>query len=93
MQHFENGDLVLLINSIYHPEIIGHIGTITCGESQVTAYDRYDRLITGNFAVVDLPNDINRYGTTLWYLKPGHLIKIKPGSSLKPKVTRALTSL
>jgi hypothetical protein len=93
VQHFENGDLVLLINSIYNPEIIGHIGIVECRESQITGYDRFGGLISGNYVVVDLANDINRHGTTLWYLKPEHLKKINPGNAIKLSVTNALISV
>ena len=90
MQYFENGDLVLLINSIYNPEIIGHIGAVALCDSHITGYDRYGRLISGNYVVVDLPNDINRHGTTLWYLKPEHLVKIIPGDENREEITKAL---
>lgn len=90
MQYFENGDLVLLINSIYNPEIIGHIGVVARSESQITGYDRYGRLISGNYVVVDLPNDINRHGTMLWYLKPEHLVKIIPDDGQQVEMSKAL---
>jgi len=89
VQYFENGDLVLLINSIYNPEIIGHIGVVARSESQITGYDRYGCLISGNYVVVDLPNDINRHGTMLWYLKPEHLKKIIPGDDKQEEITRS----
>ncbi len=78
MQCFEVGDLVLLINATYNPEIIGHVGTVAKSESHIKGYDKYGRSVSGNYVVVDLADDINRHGTTLWYLKPDHLIKIKP---------------
>jgi len=90
VQYFENGNLVLLINSMYNPEIIGHIGTVALCDSHITGYDRYGRLISGSYVVVDLPNDINRHGTTLWYLKAEHLIKIIPGDEKQDKITQAL---
>lgn len=76
MQHYETGDLVLVINSIYNTGIIGHVGTVHHGEAIFSGKDKFGRFITGIFVVVDLPDDVNRYGTTLWYLKPQHLIKL-----------------
>jgi len=90
VQYFENGDLVLLINSIYNPEIIGHIGIVAVSESQITGCDRFGCMISGNYVVVDLPNDINRHGTTLWYLKPGHLVKIMPDDGQQVEISKAL---
>ena len=78
-QYFEPGDLVLLINSVYNPEIIGHVGTVCHGEAEFTGTDKFGRYISGIYVVVDLPGDVNRYGTTLWYLKPVHLVKLSSG--------------
>jgi hypothetical protein len=78
MRRFKVGDLVLLINSDYNSDIIGHVGLVAQAESFVTGFDKYGSYISNRYVVVDLPDDINRHGTTLWYLKSHHLIKISP---------------
>ena len=83
MQHFKVGDLVLLINSTCNPDIIGHVGTVMHSAGHFSGYDKWGRFVSGIFVVVDLPGDINRHGTTLWYLKPNHLIKITPDDAIK----------
>ena len=80
MRRFEVGDLVLLINSDYNSNLIGHVGIVALGESFVSGFDIYGCNISNRYVVVDLPDDINRHGTTLWYLKPHHLIKISPNA-------------
>ncbi len=87
MQHFKIGDLALLINSTYNPDIIGHIGTVMHSEDHFSGVDKFGRFVSGIFVVVDLPDDINRHGTTLWYLKPHHLIKISPVDNVKTETT------
>ena len=87
MQHFKIGNLVLLINSIYNPDIIGHVGTVIHGEDHFSGIDKFGRTVSGIYVVVDLPGDINRHGTTLWYLKPHHLIKISPDDDIKTETT------
>ena len=78
MSYLSIGDQVLVINSVYNPELIGHVGTVEHNVDQFDGYDRYGCFISGKYAVVDLPGDINRYGTTLWYFRPDHLLKISP---------------
>lgn len=80
MRRFEVGDLVLLINSDYNSDLIGHVGVVALSESYVSGLDIYGCYISNRYVVVDLPDDTNRYGTTLWYLKPHHLIKISPNA-------------
>ena len=86
-RYFEPGDMVLLINAIYNPEIIGHVGIVRHGEAEVTGKDKFGRCISGTFVIVDLPGDINRHGTTLWYLKPRHLIKLFPSGKTTKETT------
>lgn len=69
---------MLIINSIYNYSLIGHVGTVTHCADMVTGYDRNGCYISGKFVVVNLPGDINRFGTTLWYFKSNHLLKISP---------------
>lgn len=78
MNYFSIGDQVLVINSVYNLVLIGHVGEVAHNTGQFDGYDRYGRFISGKFVVVDLPGDINRYGTTLWYFRPDHLLKISP---------------
>lgn len=78
MQHFKVRDCVLVINAAYDPGLIGHVGTVERVEEQVSGIDRFGRLVSGVFVVVDLPGDVNRHGTTLWYLRPEYLIKLSP---------------
>ena len=78
MRQFEVGDLVLLINSDYNSDLIGHVGIVARAENFVTGVDKYGCYTSSRYVVVDLPDDINRHGTTLWYLRPYHLIKINP---------------
>ena len=89
MQHFTVGSLVLLINSTYNPDIIGHVGTVMHGEDYFSGVDKFGLIVSGIFVVVDLPGDTNRHGTTLWYLKPNHLIKISPDDNIKAETTNA----
>ncbi|MCZ6717567.1 MAG: hypothetical protein ACE1Z4_03225 [Gammaproteobacteria bacterium] len=90
MQHFEVGDLVLLINASYNPDIIGHVGTVMHSEDHFAGFDKFGRYISGNYVVVDLPDDVNRHGTTLWYLKPKHLIRITPDNLSETETTETL---
>ncbi len=83
MTRFYVGDLVLVINSDYNSDIIGHAGTVASSETQISGNDKYGCCVSGRYAVVDLPYDINRFGTTLWYLKPEYLIKILPDTDVK----------
>ena len=83
MHRFEAGDLVLLINSDYNPDIIGCVGTVVLTERFVTGFDKYGCCISNRYVVVDLPDNINRHGTTLWYLKPDYLIKFSPGKKAR----------
>ena len=78
MQHFKVGDGVLVINATYEPRIIGHVGTVGRAADLVSGVDRFGCVVCGEFVVVDLPGDVNRHGTTLWYLKPEYLIKLDP---------------
>ena len=78
IQRFCPGDLVLVINSLYNPDIIGNTGTVMYGENYVFGEDRNGQLVSGTFVIVDLPGNTNSFGNTLWYLKPEHLIKINP---------------
>lgn len=87
MQHFQVGNLVLLINSTYNPDIIGHVGTVMHSEDHFSGVDKFGHFVSGIFVVVDLSGDINRHGTTLWYLKPHHLIKISPDEDIKAETT------
>lgn len=77
-QQFEVGDLVLVVNADYNPDLIGYTGTIARRADRIAGYDKYGRLRTGVYVVVDLPDKINRLGTTLWYKKPQYLVKISP---------------
>ncbi len=77
-QHFDVGDLVLVINADYNPGLIGCAGTIARRAARIAGYDKYGRLRTGVYVVVDLPGRLNRHGTTLWYKKPEYLIKLDP---------------
>ena len=87
MQYFKVGDMVMLINSTCNPDIIGHIGTVVHSAGPFCGYDKLGRFVSGIFVVVDLPDDINRHGTTLWYLKPNHLIRISPDAAVKAETT------
>ena len=82
MYIFSSGDRVLVINSIYNPDLIGHVGIIEHCADFFTGYDKNGCFISGKFVIVDLPDDINRYGTTLWYFKPEHLVKITPDKTV-----------
>ena len=83
MQYLKLGDLVLVINSIYHPENIGHIGTVVHGEDHFSGIDKFGQFVSGPFVIVDLPGAGNRHGTTLWYFKATHLLRIAPGDTLQ----------
>jgi len=87
-QHFEVGDLVLVVNADYNPGLIGCTGSIARRASRIAGYDKYGRLRTGVYVVVDLPGRINRHGTTLWYKKPQYLIKLSPDDGIRMKRTR-----
>lgn len=76
------GDLVMVINALYHPELIGHAGTVVHGAGQVSGIDRHGRGVAGVFVIVDLAHDLNRHGTSLWYFKASHLLRIDPGEPL-----------
>lgn len=78
MQHFNIGDCVLVINASYEPGIIGHVGTVERAADQVSGFDKFGCIVSGVFVVVDLPADVNRHGTTLWYMRPRHLLKLRP---------------
>jgi hypothetical protein len=82
MQQYSVGDLVLVINSIYHPYLIGHAGIVVQCTGNFSGYDKYGRFVSGAFTVVDLPGDVNRHGTTLWFFKPHHIIRISPDESV-----------
>jgi hypothetical protein len=92
MQYLEVGDLVLLINASYNPELIGHVGTVMHSEDHVAGFDKFGCYISGNYVVVDLPDAINRHGTTLWYLKPKHLIRITPDNLSEAETTETLSA-
>ncbi|MGH8119683.1 MAG: hypothetical protein ACRESK_03605 [Gammaproteobacteria bacterium] len=83
MQNLKAGDLVLVINSLYHPGLIGHVGTVVHGEGHVSGMDKFGQLVSGPFVIVDLVHDINRHGTNLWYFRATHLLRITPGDSLQ----------
>lgn len=83
MQKLETGDLVLIINSIYNPDIVGYIGTVAHGEDQVSGIDKFGQVVSGPFVTVDLPGKINRHGATLWYFRRKHLLRIAPGEDLQ----------
>lgn len=78
MRYFNTGDLVLVINSLYNPDIIGCAGIVVRGEDKCAGLDKHGNYISGIFVTIDLPDSINRHGTTLWYFKPQHLIRITP---------------
>jgi len=88
VQHFEVGDLVLVINADYNPDLIGHAGTIARRADRIVGYDRFGQLNAGIYVVVDLPDKTNKYGTTLWYKKPQYLVKISPDESFESETAR-----
>lgn len=88
MQYFHIGDCVLVVNATYEPGIIGHVGTVERAADFVSGLDKYGRRVSGVFVVVDLPGDLNRHGTTLWYMRPPHLIKLKPGGAFVEEEAR-----
>ena len=92
MSYFSINDQVLVINSLYNPALIGHVGTVAHSAGFFTGHDRNGRFISGKFVVVDLPDDINRYGTTLWYFRPDHLVKISPDKETGIKSNMAIQS-
>ena len=83
MQDFKVGDLVLVINSIYNPDIIGHVGTVMHSEDHFSGIDKFGQFVSGPFVIVDLGSAVNRHGTTLWYFKAKHLLRIAPGDTLQ----------
>jgi hypothetical protein len=83
VQHFKVGDLVLVINADYNPGLIGHAGTIARPADRIVGYDKFGQLNSGIYVVVDLPDKMNKYGTTLWYKKPEYLVKISPDDSFE----------
>lgn len=83
VQHFRVGDLVLVINADYNPDLIGHAGTIARPADRIVGYDKYGQLNSGIYVIVDLPDKMNKYGTTLWYKKPEYLVKISPDAHLE----------
>ena len=85
-QRFQLGDLVLVINADYNPDLIGHVGTIARPARRLSGYDRHGRLQAGVYVVVDLPDKINRHGTTLWYKTPQYLVKITPDRGIERAV-------
>jgi hypothetical protein len=85
MRDFRVGDCVLVINAACEPGLIGHVGTVARAAAPVAGVDRFGRVAAGVYAVVDLPNDVNRHGTTLWYLRPEHLIKLGPPDDLQER--------
>lgn len=87
-QHFEVGDLVLVVNADYNPDLIGHTGAIARRAARIAGYDKNRRFRSGIYVVVDLPGKINRHGTTLWYKKPQYLVKISPDGSLTTEDAR-----
>jgi hypothetical protein len=78
MNHFRVGDGVLVINAACEPGLIGHVGTVARAAEPVSGIDRFGRVVAGLYVVVDLPEDVNRHGTTLWYFRPEHLLKLGP---------------
>ena len=90
MSYFNIGDQVLVINSIYNSDLIGHVGAVAHSADLFAGHDRNGRFISGKFAVVDLPGDINRHGTTLWYFRPDHLLKISPDGETGIKSNMAI---
>ena len=66
-----------------------NVGMVMHGEDHFSGIDKFGRFVSGIFVVVDLPGNINRHGTTLWYLKPNHLIKISPDDDIKTETTDA----
>lgn len=78
MQNFNIGDLVLIINSDYIPSLVGQAGIVAITTRTVTGIDKYGNHLSGWYVAVDLPEEINRFGTTLWYFKPHYLLKISP---------------
>ena len=78
MQRFYIGDLVLIINSDYYPYLVGQAGIVVMNEKTITGTDKYGNTLSGRYVVVELSEEINRFGTTLWYFKPHYLLKISP---------------
>ena len=78
MQNFDIGDLVLVIKSDYYPNLIGQAGIVAITARTVTGTDKFGNSLTDRYVIVDLPDEINRFGTTLWYFKPHYLLKILP---------------
>jgi hypothetical protein len=74
------GDLVLVINAVFHPELIGCTGTVEHGRAPFSGHDRFGRTVSGEFVIVDIPGAVNRHGTTLWYFRPPHVLRIDPGA-------------
>lgn len=93
MKHFDVGDLVLLINSTCNPDIIGHAGIVMHTVDYFSGHDKFGHYHSGLYVVVDLPGNRNRHGTTLWYLKPNHLIKISPEKFLMSEEKKAEINL
>jgi hypothetical protein len=85
MNHFRVGDCVLVINAACEPGLIGHVGTVARAAEPVSGIDRFGRVAAGIYVVVDLPEDVNRHRTTLWYLRPEYLIKLSPPDSSTTK--------
>jgi len=83
MQNLKAGDLVLVINSLYNPDLIGHIGAVTHGEDHFSGMDKFGQLVSGSFVIVDLAHATNRHGATLWYFKATHLLRIASGDTLQ----------
>jgi hypothetical protein len=86
MRNFRVGDCVLVINAACEPALIGHVGIVTRAAEPVSGIDRFGRVVAGLYVVVDLPENVNRHGTTLWYLPPEYLIKLKPDADLAAKL-------
>ena len=78
MQNFNIGDLVLIINSDYVPSLVGQAGIVVMAARNINGTDKFGNHLSGWYTVVDLPEEINRFGTTLWYFKPHYLLKISP---------------
>ncbi|MEX2525610.1 MAG: hypothetical protein WD750_11685 [Gammaproteobacteria bacterium] len=87
-QHFDVGDLVLVVNADYNPGLIGCTGTIARPAARIAGYDRFGQLRAGVYVVVDLPGRLNRHGTTLWYKKPQYLIKLSPDDRIRTEFAR-----
>ena len=83
MQNLDIGDLVLIINSDYYPYLVGQSGIVAMTEKTITGTDKFGNTMTDRYVVVDITDETNRFGTTLWYFKRQYLLKIKPDAEFK----------